>query len=203
MSDRIYTGPAISGADKYHGETATGYDDKRLKQDKWHEEQALIENMLLHWTKVPSDRYILDIPCGTGRFIRFAEDNQLHYYGLDISRDMLAQAQAKVKKPIWIRAIEHGSVLDIPYEDDNFDISLMIRLTRYLSPKERTRAMRELQRVTMHSIILTARVQDHPYAYPLDAIIADAGDGWKINREEAIASDPNYRVIELRSTDDG
>lgn len=188
--------PGVMGAGKYHGDVATGYDDKRHKQNKHHEEQAIIENLLKPWAGKTGDVYLLDIPCGTGRFIQFCSKNMMHYYGVDRSRDMLAEAEKKAPRSMYIR-LEHGNILDIPYNDNDFDVSLMIRMTRWLDPDERKKAMKELERVTREAIIFTARVDPrHRFAYRYDDIAMDTN--WHIVHDEPIPSDEHYRIIMLK-----
>lgn len=188
------------GADKYHGEVATGYDAKREQSPKWVVEQRTIEAML---SDLGRGTRVLDCPIGTGRFIPFYAERGFNVVGADKSPDMLEQALLKVEKG---QSIQFGTGdvtrLDkIP--DKTFDVSLMCRLTRWLvetdgvrTPENVVLALKELQRVTKDRIIFTARVRDHQWAVPYD-LIESALDGWKIHRDEQGYEEP-YRIIELR-----
>lgn len=187
------------GADKYHGTVAAGYDQKREQQPKWVAEQAIVEDML---SDLPEESWILDIPVGTGRFIPFYEKKRFHVRGCDISADMREQARAKVTPNNAARAFvqipdKRISVTDLPFGGEEFDAAVMVRLTRWLGPEDRDKALRELQRVAKQRIVFTARVANHRYAYPYEDINASLADGWAIHRDEAAAEEA-YRVIELR-----
>jgi hypothetical protein len=88
----------------------------------------------------------------------------------------------------------------------------MCRLTRWLVDTEETedglaffvkdthnmraQALKELQRVTTGKIVFTARIANHQYAYPLEAIEAAIEPGWKL-AENIEAGEPEYRVFVL------
>ena len=184
------------GAGKYHGLVAAGYDGKRKDDPKRVLTKRIVEDML---SDLPAGSWVLDCPCGTGRFLPFAEGKGLIYLGVDVSVDMLKQAAAKVTNPQKVR-LEQASIFALPREDESVDASLMIDLTRWLmgdhGPDGIKQALGELQRVTRQRIILTARVRNHKFAVTYE-LIASALDGWKIHRDEA-GVDLDYRIIELR-----
>lgn len=186
-----------SGADKYHGAIAQGYDRKREQSPKWQIEQRIIESML---DDLPSGSWVLDCPTGTGRFLRAYHDRGLLYHAVDISEDMLKQAALKVVDPNKAR-FHIGDVRALDFlEDKSVDATVMIDLTRWLmgdyGPEGIVQALRELLRVTRSRIIITARVRGHRFAVTYD-LINSALDGWKIHRDEE-GVDPDYRIIELR-----
>lgn len=184
--------PAQGGARKYHGDVATGYDRKREDSPKWHDEDRLVREYL---ADIPQGDWVLDCPVGTGRFIPFYEEKGFQVIGIDRSEDMLAEAAKKITKPKLVR-LQQGNVLSLPRDPKSVDASVMVRLTRWLDADERTRALHELQAVTRKRIVFTARVANHPYAYPYDAIRSALMDSWHIVKDE-MAGDENYRVIAL------
>lgn len=187
----IQTSPA-SGAGKYHGAVARGYDAKREQSPKWTIEQNIIEDML---SDLPRGSWILDCPIGTGRFVSFYHSKGFLFRGVDRSADMLKIAASKVVDP-QKAFLELGDVRGLHFNDKSVDAALMIRLTRWLSPADCQKALRELQRVARQKIISTWRVRNHPHARSYD-LIKGALDGWKIHRDETV-SDMDYRIIELR-----
>ena len=182
----------LSGAGKYVGTVAQGYDDKRELSPKWLLEQRIIENML---EDIPAGSWVLDVPCGTGRFFKFYHDRDLIFRGIDSSADMLQIAAHKVINPDKAR-LAQGDVRSLPLGDKCVDASIMCRLTRWLSPEECRVALKELQRVTRQKIIFTARIANHPHARTIE-LFESALDGWEIARNE-VGVDMDYRIIELR-----
>jgi SAM-dependent methyltransferase len=70
----------------------------------------------------PSDRLILDVPCGRGRLLAAcaARAPAARLLGVDVSRDMAAQARAAVPGS----HIQVGSVYRLPFRDLTFDAVL-------------------------------------------------------------------------------
>ncbi|HET6822804.1 MAG TPA: class I SAM-dependent methyltransferase [Anaerolineales bacterium] len=89
---------------------------------------------------------ILEVGFGSG--LTFLNLNQMYkkIYGLDLSCDV--QEVAQVFAPLGIRpALRNGNVLDMPYEDDQFDTVLLISILEHLKPEELDRALLEIKRV--------------------------------------------------------
>jgi ubiquinone/menaquinone biosynthesis C-methylase UbiE len=179
------------GAEKYHGEVAAGYDAKREQSPKWTIEQAHIEDMLQDLKK---GDWVLDAPCGTGRFIAAAKKKGLIYLGVDRSEDMIKQAVQKASGQGVMFTV--GDVRQLPREDKSVDAVINCRISRWLEPDDCQKMLRESQRVARKKIISTWRVRNHPHARSYE-LIQGALDGWKIHRDEA-GSDLDYRIIELR-----
>lgn len=180
------------GARKYTGSVATGYDKKRVESPKWAAEQAIIEGII---DSFPNGSEVLDIPVGTGRFIPAYERNGHKWHGADISGDMLREAHAKRTRHD-IGELSLASITDIPIPNGSLALSIACRITRWLTPEQRTQALKELQRVTTSKVVFTARIADHPYAYPLEAIEAAIEPGWKI-ADNIECGEPEYRVFVL------
>ena len=182
MTDSLmqYLPPSGGGALKYTGQVASGYDAKREQSPKWTCEQRIIESWI---DEMPEGSIILDAPCGTGRFFPACERNKHLVLGLDISSDMIVQARSKITQPNLFK-FGIGDVRSVPVEDKQVDYSINCRITRWLSPEDNVRMMKEMQRVARKGIIWTARVSDHPHARTRE-LFESALDGWKITRDEA------------------
>jgi ubiquinone/menaquinone biosynthesis C-methylase UbiE len=183
------------GARKYTGSVATGYDAKRTESPKWHAEQAILEGII---DALPAGSKIIDVPVGTGRLIAAYERNEHKWFGVDLSEDMLMESSSKVTKPTDHAALYKGDVtkLDKIVAENSVDCAFMIRLTRWLNPEQRTIALKQLQRVSRSKIVFTARIANHPYAYPIEAIEAAIEPGWHI-ADNIEAGEQEYRVFVL------
>jgi ubiquinone/menaquinone biosynthesis C-methylase UbiE len=181
------------GAGKYHGAVAHGYDAKREQSPKWLSEQRLVEDML---SDMPAGNWVLDVPCGTGRFFKFYHDKGFLFRAYDKSADMLRIAANKVVDPVQV-ILGQFDVLALPLSDKSVDASVMVRLTRWLSPQDCQRALKELQRVTRDRIILTARVANHPHARPVELFTEALADDWRLDKNERGYCD-EYRVLRFR-----
>lgn len=182
------------GARKYTGSVATGYDAKRTESPKWAAEQAILEGII---DALPKGSAILDVPVGTGRLIPAYERNSHKWTGVDVSEDMLLESGRKVTKISYAK-LKIGDVtkLNEIIGEQSVDTAFMIRLTRWLTPEQRTIALKQLQRVSRQKIVFTARIANHSYAYPLEAIEAAIEPGWRI-AENIEAGEPEYRVFVL------
>lgn len=188
---------------KYYGDVAKGYDKKRENTEKWKVEQFIIEEML---SQLPEGTVVLDVPCGTGRFFEFYQKKKFIVYGLDASSDMLNEAATKIHKPQQTVNGEsqfrfaQGLVQDIKRPDKSIDVSVMCRLSRWLSPENCQIAFKELQRVTRDRIIITARVENptHPQlARPLELFTSVLAEDWEL-AENAQGYVEAYRILMFR-----
>ena len=192
-----------SGARKFHGAIAQGYDKKREDSPKWKIEQAIIVDML---SDLPFGTWVLDAPVGTGRFFDTYHELGHIVRAVDISVDMLAEADRKVKDKSSIIhghrqfAFAKADVCHIGLQDNFVDVAVCCRLTRWLiqdkGPDGIVRWLQEMQRMARQRVIFTARVRNHPWAVSYD-LIKSALNGWHIHRDET-GVDMDYRIIELR-----
>ena len=60
---------------------------------------------------------VLDVACGTGTLLKYAESKGLNCYGFDISEGMLAQTRKK--NPVT--GIGRASFYEMPYAEESFD----------------------------------------------------------------------------------
>jgi ubiquinone/menaquinone biosynthesis C-methylase UbiE len=198
MSEALmeYLPPVIqqppSGAAKYVGAIASGYDAKRVNDAKWTVEQAIIEGWL---NDLPEGSVILDAPIGTGRFLETYARKRFDVYGLDKSPDMLNQTLMKVQQRTDGFSIKLGlgDVMRCSLPDKSVDASLNIRISRWLSPDENVVMMKEMQRVCRKAIIWTARVEGHIHSRTVE-LFESALDGWSITRNVE-GYQPAYRIL--------
>lgn len=201
--------PAAGGNLKYAGRIAQGYDEKRQKSEKWQVEQDVVQSML---ADLPRGSWVLDAPCGTGRFVEFCRNKGFIYRGIDISQDMIAQAVAKFgnQSPVARIEMQNGEVIETPQlnieqrdvlnsglPDKAVDAALNIRITRWLSPDQCQQLFREMQRIVRDRIILTARIANHPHARPLELFEAALYDNWALERDIS-GYEPDYRIFQFR-----
>jgi ubiquinone/menaquinone biosynthesis C-methylase UbiE len=186
---------AGEGAEKYRGQVAQGYDAKREDSPKHQAEQRIICSML---DDMPFGNWVLDVPCGTGRFFQFYHDKGFLFRGLDASADMLQIAANKVVDPMKAR-LGQADVRSLPLGDQSVDAAVMVRLTRWLSPEDCQVALKELQRVTRDRIILTARVANHPHSRPVELFTEALDNDWKLAKNEE-GYMPDYRILMFKRT---
>lgn len=181
-------------AKRYYGDDAVNYEKKRSNTAKWEGEGRKVREFL---NRLMAGSSVLDIPCGTGRFFDFYKDRRLKVLAMDVSPDMIAQAQHKAAPNI---RLDVGSIFDMEV-CGIFDVVLCIRFLNLIEPKDLERAFSEMQRVG-RSIVFTLRVhQKNPTghyhnAYPISMIEKFLLPGWEIKRNEAVHEE-DYRIIEV------
>jgi len=181
-------------AARYLGKDALTYEFKRAHKPKWAGEDRKVKEFL---RDLPPGTSVLDIPCGTGRFFPFYRERRFKVLAMDISPDMLAEADKHAASNI---RVEMGSIFNIE-TCAIFDVILCIRFLNLIEADDLKRAFDEMQRVGRR-IIFTLRVrQPNPtghYHSPhsLSLIEESLLPGWKISRNEA-AHQEDYRLIEV------
>ena len=188
--------PGKTGARKYTGENAgDAYRAKREGSAKWQVEQKVIEGML---SDLLYGSWVLDIPCGEGRFFEFYHEKGFIYVGVDAEREQLDAAVMRVKDEARARLIQ-GDIRAIPRQDQSVDATVMCRITRWLSPEDCKKAFWEAQRVTRDRIIITAR-RSGPHARPLSLFEEALLPDWKLAQDTA-GSEDDYRILMFKKGD--
>ena len=85
----------------YYGKTAEKYENNR-SDDKWEKENnAFIELFSDAIKRCPKSKItVLDIPCGTERWLPYLEGKVKSYYGVDVSKDMIKEARKRIQKSV-------------------------------------------------------------------------------------------------------
>jgi ubiquinone/menaquinone biosynthesis C-methylase UbiE len=171
-------------------EHAKKYEDRRTTGDRnvmWTLEDKILRHVL---AKFGENTTVLDAPCGTGRFFDFYREKGFQVIALDKEDAMVEQAQNAASTFFTIRK---GDVLNTGLADKSVDVAVNFRITRWLSPQDCQHMMREMQRVAKTMIVLTARIDNHPYARSIE-LFQSALDGWELTQNHVV-SDMDYRVL--------
>lgn len=125
-------------------------------------DESLPDHVMAHLTArrvafsralVPSGK-LLDVGCGTGRFLDSMPSTAYELTGIDVSAGMLEEARER-----GLDVVE-GSSGEMPFEDDSFDLVVTFAVLHHLIDPELVRAtLREIVRVTRPGG--TAVIWDH------------------------------------------
>lgn len=88
---------------------------------------------------------LLDVPVGTGRVLEYVRDLDLDVVGLDLTREMLADAE-KVAHPTRHRLME-GDASKLPFEANEFDCVSSLRFFHLFPEESRPAFVKEFLRV--------------------------------------------------------
>ena len=152
---------------KYYDQLASEYDDDRFNNSygqylHFQERQILVQR-LGHISK----KSILDMGCGTGRFLDFAKN------GVDFSEGMLGQAQEKFPS----HKLTVSDISKMPFENDSFEAVYSLHVFMHLDLGTIEKTIREAHRVLKPNGIL---IFDFP-SQSRRKLINYQKDGWHGN----------------------
>lgn len=140
---------------KYHGRMAETYETKRKKQQRWDIENSVVEKML---TKL-SPKSVLDVPCGTGRFIPVYDALKVKtVYAIDVSDSMIALAKEKMEE------VKHSRVTFIRRDVRKLkpkyeaEVSVCVRFLDLIDEKAMYQVLEKLMERSTVGIICTIRL---------------------------------------------
>ncbi len=138
---------------KYKGEIAATYLEKRAHKPGWHLENLALASFI---SSMPSGLKVLDVPFGTGRFMPIYTAKQWQVTGVDISEEMLVTARRYNPKKIVQYTELRGDVLEIPFQVAEFDVVVSYRFLGYILTVEKAeQTIRKLAGVTKSYMILS------------------------------------------------
>jgi SAM-dependent methyltransferase len=152
---------------KYVGATAEHYDRVRAGR-KWDSEHEAIEQLLAH---VPDGSRVLDIPVGTGRLLPYFKARRFETFGMDVSTDMLSQAEATAEMVGGKVRLEQSDIRSVPYADGAFDLVVCLRFLNMIDAEELKLVLAELSRLSCDKLLLGIR-----YVTPLSDVRPSSWD---------------------------
>lgn len=93
--------------------------------------------------KQPSTVKILDAGCGMGRLLRYYSAKGYNIYGVEVLEELVR----RIKMTFPILKVEHASVLDLPFQEANFDIYISVGVLRWIDPPIMNKVFDEAFRV--------------------------------------------------------
>lgn len=91
---------------------------------------------------------VLDIGCGNGRLAETAQKIKAYYTGIDLSEKLITQARELYGARYPDAHFLHGSMLELPFENDSFDIIVAVSSVLHIPSSElRSQAISEMMRV--------------------------------------------------------
>ena len=90
------------------------------------------------------EQTILDAGCGTGNYMKALHNEIGSCYGIDINRDMLAQAKSKFGVISNVH-LAQGSLLNLPFQDEFFDGVMCNQVIHHLGDPNGTEAFSNIK----------------------------------------------------------
>ncbi len=149
MSDSTFSSEVARHYDRWY-ETRWGrYADQRQRQ------------LLVHMCEPQPGEQVLDVGCGTGRYLQWFAEMGLEPTGVDNSAEMVQVARQRLAG-----SGEEGHVLladgtDLPFADDSFDLVTAITVLEFVEHPDRLIA--EMLRISRDRVFLGVLNRYSPY----------------------------------------
>jgi len=159
------------------------------KFHRYYQEEAVVNGWL---NELPPGSLVLDIPCGTGRFVKTITNRGFRYLGGDISEAMIEQARQESDSAL-VEGFLHADAACLPLEDNHVDCVIIWRLLHHIRDAGiRQAILREARRVTRKLVLVSFH---HPISFTFlrkftKRTLFGKGSGseitqWRLKREAA------------------
>ena len=126
--------------DYWDGDRRICYGGYRYLEGRW---EKVARAMANHYS-LPAKPKILDIGCGKGfllyDFLKIIPDAEI--YGIDISDYAIANCKSEIRDQLQV-----GNAINLPWEDNTFDLVISITTLHNLHAYDLDLALREMERV--------------------------------------------------------
>ena len=142
-------------------EAAAAYRQSRQPAQfaRYHLEETIVNGWL---DDVRDAGLVLDIPCGTGRFVRTVTGRGLRYLGADVSCAMIGEARCTGQSP-GVTGFVSADAEHIRLADDSVDCVILWRLLHHIrDPSVRQAMLHEAARVTRYKVLVSFH---HPLSF--------------------------------------
>ncbi len=132
----------LEGIRLQRAEAAQAYFDRNAA--RWdeirslHAADALVEAAVLHLVLQAGGRDLLDIGTGTGRMLEVLGPHMQRAVGVDLSREMIALARAKLDQAQLAQcSVRQGDMYQLPLPDEGFDVVIIHQVLHYAEDPRR------------------------------------------------------------------
>lgn len=139
-------------AEKYTGTVADNYEKDRTKSWKWKFEHKCLHGLLSSRIDIQT---LVDIPCGTGRFHQLYKSLNIDAVGVDISADMLHQADQRGM------SIQERDLFTFPVEIQ-YDAVVCFRFLNWVNMEDLKAAVSTLTALSKRYVFMTISTANPP-----------------------------------------
>jgi len=129
---------------QYYNDLAPEYDSDRFANSYGKYLHVQETQIMGEWLRGISQKEILDMGCGTGRFLNYA------HYGVDISEGMLTEAKAKFPN----KELQIASITNTPFQDNTFQAIFSLHVFFHLEEEIIQQTIQEAHRILKPNGIL-------------------------------------------------
>lgn len=179
---------------KYEGEAALKYDERREGTAKWQNEQDAVELLLRKVLGEHDGITLLDIPVGTGRFFDLYAELSVDVVGMDVSEDMIAEAMKKRSTSMENISLQRGDILKPEKIDVRPDVLVCIRLMHWFDFDEVRQTLKSIKTLDPDYFIIGLRhfpQQDTPF---IESIVRKSYRFMRCTLEPLVTDDASRNV---------
>ena len=152
---------------QYYDDLAPEYDSDRFANSYGKYLHAHEAQIMQKWLSGIVQKEILDMGCGTGRFLEYA------HHGIDISEGMLAEAKRKFPEKV----LQKASITNTPFTKNTFNVVFSLHVFFHLEKEVIQQTIQEAHRILRPNGIL---IFDFP-SEKRRALINYQKEGWHGN----------------------
>lgn len=166
--DVLRSARAKAFGNRYFSARAKNYNHDRVSQPSWWAEFEALKDIA---TSLGPDLRVLDLPVGTGRFFPIYGNLGWRVVGLDVSRDMLNEAEAAASLNLTNSySLKLADARKTDFPDGSFDVVVCFRFLQSIVSFEDARSvLAEISRVTNAWAVLHLNVAldcSHRISFP-------------------------------------
>jgi len=150
---------------KFYDNFAKNYDEDRYTSKEQKNNDLLAKQIVFKFAKEIKNKSVLDVGCGTGRFVEFFSQRGGKVTGADTSENMLAKARKKSPMANFVKA----DIFSLPFEDKTFDIVICSQVLTHLHNYKKP--LIEMKRVLKDDGIIIIDVRNILWPYRLPTLI--------------------------------
>ncbi len=137
------------------------------RYDQWYETRwgayadRQQRRLLVHMCETQPGEQVLDVGCGTGRYLQWLRELGLHVTGVDSSAEMVTAARERLARSGEEARVFLADGTHLPFADDSFDLVTAITVLEFVEQPEKLVA--EMLRVSRNRIFLGVLNRNSPY----------------------------------------
>jgi SAM-dependent methyltransferase len=142
--------------ERYLGKGASDYNKRRNGSKRWQDEHAAVRSYLSRY----KGKKVLDIPCGTGRFIPIYKEFKNELIACDISSDMLTECLNEAQENAFDCVSYTEQNATSLASDITADVTVTIRFFNWLSPEDAKEAFINISSASAKAMIVSLSTVD-------------------------------------------
>ena len=146
------------------GKTIPALEDRRFRQGSESRRKNARERAIVDWFlgRAPKGSWIVDVPCGMGRFSDLAHRRETRLCSIDLNHELVLHASTRVPGSSALSV--QGDIAALPLRSGSMNAAICVRISFYLEDGELRSTLAEVGRVAK-DILMSYRSSRSPVAW--------------------------------------